>query len=306
MVRSFGVSRIMLDPRPYQIDAESAVHAALKVHRYVLLSLPTGAGKTFIFSRVLKSYLDSGVDVCAIAHRQELLSQMSVALAVAGVKHKIITSNGGLLKLCCSLHLQETGKLFYDPSARCTIVGVRTLKSREKTLSAWGKTINFWVMDEAHHILIKNEWGVVAEIFPNARGLGVTATPERSDGEGLGADHSGIFDTLIVGPCGRQLIEMGYLVDYRKSIFAPKSDIDLIDVPISTATGDYVQPRLKTAVRKSHIVGDIVKHYLRIAPGKLGITFSDCVETAGDIRRTGNGYLRYGALKTGRYCSLST
>lgn len=79
----------------------------------------------------------------------------------------------------------------------------------------------------------------------------------------------------------RDLIAMGYLTDYR--IFAPPSDIDLSNVTVG-ASGDYSPEKLKKAARKSHIVGDVVLHYLRLAPGKLGVTFATDVETATDIK----------------------
>jgi DNA repair protein RadD len=69
--------------------------------------------------------------------------------------------------------------------------------------------------------------------------------------------------------------------DYR--IFAPPSDLNLSDVNISVATGDFNKDQVRKAVRKSSITGDIVKHYLRIAPGKLGVTFAVDVEEAGKI-----------------------
>ena len=78
----------------------------------------------------------------------------------------------------------------------------------------------------------------------------------------------------------RALINMGYMTDYR--VFAPPSDIDLTSVKITTS-GEYSPAPLKAAVGKSHIVGDVVKHYLRIAPGKLGITFVESVDTAEQV-----------------------
>jgi superfamily II DNA or RNA helicase len=100
------------------------------------------------------------------------------------------------------------------------------------------------------------------------------------DGKGLGRTTDGVFDTIITGPSMRQLINVGYLTDYR--IFAPNSHIDLSDVPIGS-DGDYSKPKLKIAVRKSRIVGDVIEHYARIARGKLGVTFATDVETATDI-----------------------
>jgi superfamily II DNA or RNA helicase len=78
----------------------------------------------------------------------------------------------------------------------------------------------------------------------------------------------------------RYLIDDGYLTDYR--IFAPGSNLNLDDVNI-TNTGDYSKPQLKQAIQKSTIVGDVVEHYQRIAPGKLGVTFAVDVETATQI-----------------------
>jgi superfamily II DNA or RNA helicase len=135
-------------------------------------------------------------------------------------------------------------------------------------------------MDEAHHVLTSNKWGTAVAMLPNARGLGVTATPLRADGKGLGRHADGVFDTMIVGVNMRELIEAGYLSDYRA--YAPPSDLDLSDVNI-TASGEYNKTKLKGAVVRSHIVGDVVEHYLRLARGKLGVTFATDVETAGVI-----------------------
>lgn len=137
------------------------------------------------------------------------------------------------------------------------------------------------VVHNCHHVLESNKWGTAFKMFPNARGLGVTATPLRADGKGLGRHADGLFDVMVEGPGMRDLISMGYLTDYR--VFAPPSDIDLSAVNVSQTTGDYNPQKLKVAVRKSHVIGDVVKHYLKIAPGKLGVTFATDVETATDI-----------------------
>jgi superfamily II DNA or RNA helicase len=144
----------------------------------------------------------------------------------------------------------------------------------------WFNNVSLWVQDEAHHVLKANKWGKAARMFPNAKGLGVTATPIRADGKGLGRHHDGLMDVMVEGPTMRELIDMGYLTDYR--IFAPPSDLDLTKVPTS-AGGDFSPKPLHVAVQKSHIVGDVVAHYLKIARGKLGITFTDSVETATQV-----------------------
>ncbi len=103
----------------------------------------------------------------------------------------------------------------------------------------------------------------------------------RADGKGLGRHADGVIDQLVVGPGMRELITRGYLTDYR--IFAPPSDIDLSTVRVSQTTGDYNRDGLRVAVHRSHIVGDVVAHYGRIARGRLGVTFAVDVETARNI-----------------------
>lgn len=136
------------------------------------------------------------------------------------------------------------------------------------------------VVHNCHHVLQGNKWGTAAALFRNAKGLGVTATPLRADGKGLGRHADGVFDEMVIGPEMRELINRGFLSEYR--VFAPPSDIDLSQVKIG-ANGDYTLPGVKNAVRKSRVIGDVVKHYKLIAPGKLGITFASDVETARDI-----------------------
>jgi hypothetical protein len=79
----------------------------------------------------------------------------------------------------------------------------------------------------------------------------------------------------------RDIINLGYLTDYR--IIAPPSDLNLSKVDISPATGDFNAAQVRDAVHKSTITGDVVKHYLRFAQGKLGVTFAVDVEEAGKL-----------------------
>lgn len=261
--------------RPYQAEDKQRIYDAWNAGAVnVLEVLPTGAGKTVVFSDIIHDHAGASV---AIAHRQELVAQISVALARDEVRHRLITPKN-VVKLCVNLHVEETGKSYYDPAAPCAVAGVDTLTRRKP--DAWTQSVTLWVQDEAHHLLRGNKWGSATELFPNARGLGVTATPLRADGKGLGRHADGLFDTMVVGLGMRDLINAGYLTDYR--IFAPPSDLDLSTVNI-TKGGDYNKDGLKIAVRRSHVIGDVVKHYLRIAPGKLGVTFATDVETAKDI-----------------------
>ena len=260
-------------PRDYQLDLERGVYAAWQEgKRNVLAVLPTGGGKTFVFARIAAA---AGLAVCTIAHRSELVSQMSTALAREGVRHRVIGATA-LAKQCALQHMDEFKRSFIDPGARVAVASVDTLVGMDAS-DPWVMQVGLWIQDEAHHVLEANKWGKACDLFPNAYGLGVTATPIRADGKGLGRHADGLMDAMVVGPSMRDLINRGYLTEYR--IFAPPSDLDLSDVSTSES-GDYSPPKLKVARRRSTITGDVVKHYLRIAPGKRGVTFDTDIESA--------------------------
>lgn len=279
--RGYGYEQdasVSMQLRPYQADLKHGVYERWDSgHQNVLAVLPTGGGKTVVFSEVIREHKGHS---CAIAHRQELVTQMSTALARDGVRHKIIGPKS-VIKLAVRLHMEELGKSYYDPSAKCAVAGIDTLLRRVENLHSWLSSVTLWVMDESHHVIEDNKWGKGVALFPNARGLGVTATPIRADGKGLGRHSDGVMDTMVIGPTMRELINAGYLTEYR--IFAPPSDLDLSQVAISQTTGDYNADKLKKAVKKSHITGDVVAHYLKLAKGLRGVTFATDVETAHKI-----------------------
>lgn len=272
--------------RPYQQDVKDKIYAAWQdpTNRNVMAVMPCRSGKTVLFASIIHDHVGAS---CTIAHRQELVGQISMALAREGIRHKIIGPTK-VVKTIINEQILELGTTFYDPNALCAVAGVDTLIRRAESLKHWLNQVTMWVQDECHHIIGKpaNKWGKAAEMMPNARGLGVTATPIRADGKGLGRHAEGLIDEMVEGPPMRWMIEQGYLTDYR--IFAPPSDLDLTDVTVSKVTGEFNRKGLVEAVHESHIVGDVVSHYMRLAPGKLGITFATDVETAADIARKFN------------------
>jgi len=268
--------------RPYQAQLKQDIYEAWDSGaRNVLGVLPTGGGKTIIFSDIIKEHKGPA---CVIAHRKELVSQISLSLARCEVPHRIIGPEN-LVRMIVRVHMAELGDNYYHASAPVAVAGVDTLVRRLDPLASWLASVGLVITDESHHLLFNNKWGDSALAFPNAKNLGVTATPLRADGCGLGSHADGIYDKMVIGPNMRDLINMGYLSDYR--IFAPPSNLDLTDVNIG-ASGDYSRQGLSKAIQRSEIMGDVVHHYLRIAPGKLGITFAVDVETATDIAKRFN------------------
>lgn len=267
---------VTIQLRDYQNELKARIYNAWRSGlRNVMAVLPTGAGKTAVFSNIIA---ESGTPAVAIAHRAELVAQMSLALARNEVRHRVIGQSATIRDIV-HLHMTELGKSYYDATARCAVASVNTLVNR-KNLEHWAQTVRLWVTDEAHHFIHGGMWWQASEMFPNAIGLGVTATPVRADGKGLGRHHDGVMDALIIGSTMRDLITRGFLADYR--IFAPPNDLDLSDVTV-TNSGDYSPVPLRKAVHRSHIHGDVVTHYMRIAAGKIGVTFAVDIESATEL-----------------------
>ena len=240
---------------------------------FVGMQLPTGAGKTVIFCHLLAE--ETGKSM-VIAHRNQILAQTSLCLAKNGVAHDIIAPKS-VIKVIVEVHRLHLGKSFFKPNARVCVAGVDTLIKRD---GASFKDVKLVVVDEAHHVLRANKWGKALELFPNARGLFPTATPKRSDSKGLGAEASGVIETLIVGEPMKSLIEQGFLADY--DVLMQKANIDFNALKTG-ANGDFTQKSLSLASQKSHIVGDVVAHYKKHAMGKLGLTFCTDLVTAADL-----------------------
>lgn len=263
--------------RDYQADLKGRTYDAWnRGVRNVLLILGTGAGKTVLFADIMQEH--QGVSVVN-AHRQEIVGQISMELAECGVRHSVIAQKP-MIRVLRTEQLREFGSDFIHRDAPVKVAGVDTL-IRLPVDTPWFRQCTLWVQDEAHHLLRANKWGTAVDLFPNARGLGVTATGGRLDGRGLGAHADGVFHELIQGITPRELIDRGYLAPYR--IFCPPSDFVRGDIKISQTTGEFLQKDVKKKVRRSSIMGDVVEQYLKHAGGKTGVTFVPDVETAGDI-----------------------
>ena len=320
--------------RFYQVKAKRDIfHAWHKGHRVVMLVMPTGMGKTFTFVDVIKTFNEPAI---AIAHRQELVGQMSRSLAQYGIKHRIIAPDNVIRKIMVT-HVEKFGKSFYDPSAPVAAVSVQTIMSWNGTgidgeeyaqrisdgmfqmwyreggrwskgvtqqsrpqgaltgkpspknirpdLERYTKQVTLWVGDEGHHYLKENMWGKATGLFTRAVGLLVTATPKRADRKGLGSKWHGLADVMIETESMHWAIQNGYLCDYR--VVAPPCTVDFSNVGTSKATGDYIPGQLADATEHSTLIspdleggvmGDVVKHYIKFASGKLTVLFAPSIK----------------------------
>lgn len=211
-----------------------------------------------------------------MVHRKELVQQISLTLAEEGVQHNLIASRKdirGIIKA----HRRVCKNNFYNPNSRVTVISVDTLLSRQETYRHWYDSVQQWITDEAAHVLKDNKWGKGIALFKNARGLGVTATPERLDRKGLGSHADGVFDTMVEGPPTAWMIQQGFLSKYK--IVCPPSDY-AEHLESKSETSDYSKKVMIAASNKSRIVGDVVQNYIKFAHGKQAILFATDVETA--------------------------
>jgi DNA repair protein RadD len=125
------------------------------------------------------------------------------------------------------------------------------------------------IVDESHRSVSPSYLEVFAA-WPDAHVVGLTATPARTDGRGLGE----VYDHIVTGPSMRLLIDNGYLSDYR--LIVPQSAVALDGVTIRA--GDYAQNELEQAMDKPTITGDAVRAYKQFAAGKRCMVF--CVTVA--------------------------
>lgn len=263
--------------RSIQIPVERDIYSAWSAGAINVMPVaPCGFGKTVVISKMM--YDETGASI-AIAHRQELVSQISIALARNNVRHRIVGQRKALLRIINALHISKFGYPFTDPTSKTGVGGVDTIIKMDN--EPWFDQVRLQVHDEGHHVLKENKWGRAAAKFRNARGLFPTATPRRADGRGLGRWVDGLTDAMVLAPGAREIINMGFLTDYRLICPPIPKDFALDRVDVSASTGDLNQDQLRKARHSSAtLTGDVVDHYLKYAPGKLGITFEVDVESA--------------------------
>ncbi len=214
----------VMELRPYQKEAREAVFEQWETVKRTLLVLPTGCGKTVVFAKVAEECVRKGQRVLILAHRGELLEQAA---------DKIEKSTG----LKSAVEKAESSCL--GSWYRITVGSVQSLQ-REKRLSQFPR--NYFgtiIIDEAHHC-ISDGYQKVLGHFPEARVLGVTATPDRGDMRNLGE----YFESLAYEYTLPKAIREGYLSPIKALTLPVKLDLSGVGIQ----AGDFKSGELATAL----------------------------------------------------------
>jgi len=238
----------VLELRDYQRDIIDAVRERLKAGvRSVLIQLPTGGGKTVLTAKMIGTAAAKGYRAWFTVHRRELIRQSTRTFHQVGIPHGIIAAQAPM-----------------DIRRRVQIASIQTLVRRLDRLAP----PDLIVWDECHH-LAAGTWAKIYATYPDAIHIGLSATPERLDGAGLAP----FFQEMVRGPTVRELIDAGYLSEFRM-FSMPSVSME----GVHHQGGDFKRKEVMERLEKSTIIGDAVSHYVRHAMGRRGIVFEASVE----------------------------
>jgi len=210
--------------------------------RSILITSPTGSGKTILTAHMLKTASQKNMSAWFLVHRRELIKQSIRSFKMVGVPHGVIASG-----------FMEAKRLPIQIASVQTLIR-RLTRYRTPSLIIW---------DETHHIGASS-WDKIYRYFPNAYHIGLTATPMRLDGKGLG----NWYKKIVHGPSVSWLIENKFLSPYK--IYAP-SHINTSG--LHTRMGDFITSELDELVDRPTITGDAIKHYTKFCPGARAVVF---------------------------------
>ncbi len=233
----------MIELRDYQAELVASTGGALRRSRRVLLVLPPGGGKTVIAAFIAQRFASRQSTTFFNCHRAELLVQTSRTFTKAGLQHGFIAAGQSFQK-----------------NQMVHVCSVDTLKRRLDKI-AQPKAV---IWDECHHIGAAG-WKAIMESWPDAYHIGLTGTPWRLDGTGLGE----FFDEMVLGPTPADLIEMGSLAPYE--IYAPSAP-DMKGV--RKQMGDFARGDSERAMDKPKLTGDMITHWRKHAAGRRTVGYA--------------------------------
>ncbi len=219
----------MIDLRPYQVESIAQVRSAIRSgKRRIMLTVPTGGGKTFTAASIIASALEKGRRSLFVAHRLELIDQTVRSFARLGI---------------LSVGVIRSGDKRRDASQPIQVASIQTLARRTQ------QDVDLVIVDEAHRSASASYTKHLFERHDKAVIIGLSATPCRADGRPLGSH----FQDLILGARYSELIDGGHIVEplvYSTPVLPDMSTV-------RTTGGDYNQEDLENAVNRGALIGDI-------------------------------------------------
>ena len=262
----FGARRVVVDAstealaglRPYQVDAYHGIVRELGGCRSTLVVMATGLGKTTVFGAIAKGWKGR---VLVLAHRSELIDQAARRLRqMTGEPVDVEQADA------------------WAAGARIVVGTVQTLQAA-KRLERFGRApFDLVIVDEAHHAAA-DSYGKILDAFPAAKVLGVTATPDRGDGEALGK----VFETVAY----RRDIEDGIADGYLAPVLPRRVVLEGVDLSrVKTTAGDLNMGQLDAEMQKGNEA--VAQGLLELVGARKTVVFSTKVETAHDLAATIN------------------
>ena len=257
--------------RDYQQEMKLRLFEEWELHRSVMVQMPTGTGKTHLLAAVVKEFLCGGgvgMRVWIVAHRRELVEQIEETVARYGMgKEPDKSAKNG-----------RTGKdSMPEESGRVRVFSIQWLSRNRKIMDGQPDLI---VIDEAHHALAET-YRELWKRYPEARKLGMTATPCRLNRKGF----TDLFDTLITSWSIAEFIGRGWLSSFDYvSIRANSREQRLVDsLKKRGADGDYQVKEMNAVLNRETGIRQLYESVRRYAAGKKGIVYAVSVAHARQI-----------------------
>lgn len=260
MIDYKNISRTDNSLRPYQQEAKNKIFSAWDNVDNIMFQMPTGTGKTRLFTSIISdiktwSVVNSiDVKILIIAHRVELIEQISESLSKYRIPHGLIA--GGKPR---------------DLLQYVQVASIQTLNNVHNINAVKDLNVDYVIIDEAHHSTA-NSYKKLWQLYPESKKLGVTATPWRMNASGF----TSLYDQLIISKSIKEFIKEGWLASYNyysiKQNSQLTSNIDNIDE--FDVEGDYKISALERVVDQESIRAQLLENYLKFAKGKKGIIYS--------------------------------
>lgn len=248
--------------RNYQQDAKDRIFGQWDYVNNILYQMPTGTGKTRLFTSIIRDitlhglYQHSRMGILIIAHRMELIEQISENLYKYRIPHGIIAGS-----------FKDKRNLLLPVQ----VASIQTITHPSNQDLAYAFNPDFIIIDEAHHATA-HSYKKLWSYFPDAKKLGVTATPWRMDGQGF----SEKFDILLPSMSIKEFLEKGWLAPYRYYSIPFNSQIrkDIESIREYGVDGDYKTDALEYVIDTGRIRAQLLDSYFKFVKGKKGIIYS--------------------------------